>query len=91
MLLGNLFAVPSALPDRELTALKGRIEKALDAGGIKDEWKVELGAVMDAVVTGRETPKWGRERLVEFMVREKGVALWGASLRKVVEGVKRDD
>lgn len=43
---------------------------------------------MGAVLDGDETPAWGRERVVEFMMRQVGVAGWAMAVRRGVESVK---
>lgn len=35
-----------------------------------------------------ETPAWGREQIVGFMMREKGIASWASAIRRIVECVR---
>ncbi|TGZ85117.1 hypothetical protein EX30DRAFT_16914 [Ascodesmis nigricans] len=89
-LLSQLFTTsPSSLGAKERQLCYARITK-VDAD-ITEAQKEEVGEVVRRVLEGMETPAWGRERLVAFMLREKGVAVWAAGVRRGVESVAREE
>ncbi|KAI5776492.1 hypothetical protein EDC01DRAFT_636733 [Geopyxis carbonaria] len=87
-LLTELFSAstPTTLIAREHKMCYDRVLKA--APGLSEGQKAELAGVMRPVLEKKETPQWGREKVVEFMMRERGVAGWAAALRRGVECVK---
>lgn len=68
--------------------IRARLEKAEKEGKVSDAHKVVLAGVLDEVVSGRVGAKEGRENVVQFMVREKGVSLWCGGIRRLVEGLQ---
>ncbi|KAL7272699.1 hypothetical protein RUND412_004480 [Rhizina undulata] len=88
-LLEILFSpdTPSSLSQREAAVLKDRVLKNM--ASITGEQGRELAEVIKSVVVDRtQAPSWGRERVVEFITRERGVAGWAMGVRKGLECVK---
>lgn len=57
-------------------------------GTITTEQKASLGYIIQAVAIDRsESPAWGRQQVVDFMMREKGVSSWAIAIRRLVESV----
>lgn len=79
---------PSSLQDRERAMIYARVQKA--ESGMLEAMKEELVDVVGKVLRGEETVTWGRERVVEFMMREKGVAGWATGLRRGLESIMRE-
>ena len=85
-LLSALLESPTCLSPNDLKLLGSKIQKVVPT--ISPEQKSDLGFIFRAVAVDRkETPAWGRERVVEFMMREKGVSSWAIAVRKIVESV----
>lgn len=86
-LLSELIESPTSLSAGEVKVIASRIQK--NVGSITADQRAELGLVIQAVAINKsESPSWGRERLVAFMMREKGVSGWAIALRKMVESVQ---
>ncbi|KAF8543478.1 hypothetical protein BDD12DRAFT_874575 [Trichophaea hybrida] len=82
-LLARLFdpSTASTLGVKEKTQLHDRILKA----SITEAQKAELAGVLEKVLGREETAAWGRERVVEFVIRNNGVAGWASAVRRGVE------
>ncbi|KAF8245986.1 hypothetical protein K440DRAFT_662482 [Wilcoxina mikolae CBS 423.85] len=82
-LLARLFdpSTASTLGVKEKSQLHERILKA----SITEAQKAELAGVLEKVLEREETAAWGRERVVEFVVRNNGVAGWAGAVRRGVE------
>jgi hypothetical protein len=84
VLLKQLFLeTPSTMEEKERNMVYERILKFADS--MTEGQKGELAGVVGRVLRKDEAPAWGRERVVEFMKRERGVAGWAAGLRRGVE------
>ena len=88
-LIGRLFSAAAAAAaqeekQKEMTLLRDRVLKA----NVSPQQKAELVAVLGPVLGAQETPAWGRERVIDFMVRHPGCASWAMALRRGVEAVK---
>ncbi|KAI5799155.1 hypothetical protein DFH27DRAFT_86056 [Peziza echinospora] len=85
-ILEALLKAPSKLKPKDVEILGSKVQKSV--GLITPEQRAELGFIIKAVVVDRsEGPAWGRENVVAFMMREKGVAGWAIAVRKIVENV----
>ncbi|KAI5844313.1 hypothetical protein BZA05DRAFT_476901 [Tricharina praecox] len=84
-LIEQLFAAAGEDAKRkEMGLLRDRVLKAK----VSPLQKAELAGVLRAVLEGTETPAWGRERVVDFIVRNPGCASWAMGVRRGVEGVR---
>lgn len=55
---------------------------------ITPEQKSSVGYIIQVVAIDKsESPAWGRQQVVDFMMREKGVSGWAIAVRKLVESV----
>ena len=72
--ISSLFAAPSRLPPQELSRLRERVEKA--TGGITEGQRSEVAGIVEGVLAGRVQSGEGRDAVVQFMIREVGVAGW---------------
>ena len=79
-------ATASSLGEKEKIQLHDRILKA----SITEAQKSELAGVLEKVLEREETTAWGRERVVEFVVRNNGVAGWASAVRRGVECLSQD-
>ncbi|KAF8469514.1 hypothetical protein BDZ91DRAFT_792312 [Kalaharituber pfeilii] len=85
-LLSALLDSPTSLSPTDLKLLTSKVQKAV--GGMTLDQRNDLSYIFKAVAVDRsQTPAWGRERVVEFMMREKGVASWAIAVRKLVENI----
>jgi hypothetical protein len=81
--ISSLFAAPSKLPQQELSRLHARVEKAV--GGISEGQKAEVAGIVEGVLAGAVQRGEGRDAVVQFMVRETGVAGWVGAVRRGLE------
>lgn len=77
---------PTTLAEKEKTFCHSGVLKFADS--INEAQKKELSVLLIRVLDKEETPAWGRGRVVEFMMRERGVATWATKLRRGIESVK---
>lgn len=85
-LLSALLNSPSSLSQRDTKLLATKIQRNVPS--ITTEQKCSLGHIIQAVAIDRsESPAWGRQQVVDFMMREKGVSSWAIAVRKLVENV----
>lgn len=84
--LSSLFNSPTSLSPNEAKLLASKVQKMVPT--ITPEQKGGLGPIIKAVVIDKsESPAWGRQQVVDFMMREKGVSSWAIAVRKLVENV----
>lgn len=85
-LLSTLLSSPSSLSQQDTRLLATKIQKSVPS--ITPEQKCSLGHIIQAVAVDKsESPAWGRQQVVDFMMREKGVSSWAIAVRKLVENV----
>ena len=85
-ILDALLKAPSKLKQKDIELLGSKVQKSVNL--ITPEQRSELGHIIKAVAIDRtEAPAWGRENLVAFMMREKGVSGWAIGVRKIVENI----
>lgn len=85
LLLRQLFAPATAsmLGAGEKRQLHERVARAR----LTSAQSAELVLVLRPVLAGQQSPAWGRERVVAFVVRNSGVAGWAGALRRGVESL----
>lgn len=85
-LLAATLAAPSHLTDTERKSLASKVNRSVES--MTPEQRNALANIFHALVEARvESPSRARERVVEFMMQEKGVAGWAMAVRKIVENV----
>ena len=85
-LLSVLLNSPSSLSQQDTKLLATKIQRSVPS--ITPEQKSSLGYIIQAVAIDKsESPAWGRQQVVDFMMREKGVSSWAIAVRKLVENV----
>lgn len=85
LLLLQLFApaTASTLGAGEKRQLHDRVARAR----LTPAQSAELVLVLRPVLAHQQSPAWGRERVVAFVVRNSGVAGWAGALRRGVESL----
>jgi len=85
-LISSLLSSPTSLSANEIKLLASKVQKNMVT--ITPEQKSSVGYIIQAVAIDRsESPAWGRQQVVDFMMREKGVSGWAIAVRKLVESV----
>ncbi|KAF8424564.1 hypothetical protein EV426DRAFT_82302 [Tirmania nivea] len=85
-LISSLFSAPTSLSANEAKLLASKVQK--NVASITPEQKNSVGYIIQAVAIDRgESPAWGRQQVVDLMMREKGVSGWAIAIRKLVESV----
>jgi len=85
-LISSLLSAPTSLSANEAKLLASKVQKNVAA--ITPEQKSAVGYIIQAVAVDKsESPAWGRQQVVDFMMREKGVAGWAIAVRRLVENV----
>lgn len=85
-LISLLLSAPTSLSANETKLLASKVQKNIAT--ITPEQKSSVGYIIQAVAIDRsESPAWGRQQVVDFMMREKGICAWAIAVRKLVESV----